>query len=142
MAESREPYPSEKQERFIVRLPDGMRDWLRDEAARNKRSMNAEIVYRLDQSKLHDGQPVIPAWIIDLVTQEAEANGQSVSQEIAKRIEWSLQARAEVAPDMDLAPLTPETLGEVLLSIQRELLRLRRDIESITGQPPDSKLSF
>lgn len=44
----REPYPSEKQERFIVRFPDGMRDRIKRAAAENNRSMNAEIVSALE----------------------------------------------------------------------------------------------
>lgn len=43
-------FPSEEQERFIVLMPEGMRDQLKHEADRNKRSMNAEIVWRLSQS--------------------------------------------------------------------------------------------
>jgi hypothetical protein len=43
----REPYPSEKQDRFIVRLPDGMRDRIKAAADANNRSMNAEIVATL-----------------------------------------------------------------------------------------------
>tara|TARA_R110000751_G_scaffold307812_1_gene431825 strand:+ start:15517 stop:15900 length:384 start_codon:yes stop_codon:yes gene_type:complete len=45
----RDPYPSEKQERFIVRLPDGMRDRIRAAAEANNRSMNAEIVSVLEE---------------------------------------------------------------------------------------------
>ncbi|MDC9822970.1 Arc family DNA-binding protein [Devosia sp. ZB163] len=37
-------------DKVIVRLPDGMRDRLKSEADRNKRSMNAEIVARLETS--------------------------------------------------------------------------------------------
>lgn len=44
------PYPSETQERFIIRFPDGMRDRIAEEAKKNGRSMNAEIVARLEQS--------------------------------------------------------------------------------------------
>lgn len=47
---AKEPYPSEKQDRFIVRLPDGMRDRIADEAKKNNRSMNAELVARLEAS--------------------------------------------------------------------------------------------
>lgn len=36
-------------DKVIVRLPDGMRDTLRDAAAENNRSMNAEIVARLEE---------------------------------------------------------------------------------------------
>lgn len=41
-------YPSEQQERFIVRLPDGMRDRIKAAAERNNRSMNAEIVATIE----------------------------------------------------------------------------------------------
>lgn len=43
-------YPSQMADRFQVRMPDGLRDRLRDEAAKNNRSMNAEIVARLEAS--------------------------------------------------------------------------------------------
>lgn len=34
-------------DQYMLRLPDGMRDRLKDEAAKNNRSLNAEIVSRL-----------------------------------------------------------------------------------------------
>lgn len=42
---------SRDQNKFIVRMPEGMRDRLKDEAARNNRSLNAEIVARLEASE-------------------------------------------------------------------------------------------
>lgn len=36
------------QDKYIVRFPAGMRDRIRDEADRNSRSMNAEIIHRLE----------------------------------------------------------------------------------------------
>lgn len=44
------PAPSDTADKFMLRLPDGMRDRLKEEAAKNKRSLNAEIVARLDES--------------------------------------------------------------------------------------------
>lgn len=35
------------QDKFIVRLPDGMREKIKDSADRNNRSMNAEVVHAL-----------------------------------------------------------------------------------------------
>jgi plasmid stability protein len=35
------------QDKFMLRFPDGMRDRIKEAAAENGRSMNAEIVYRL-----------------------------------------------------------------------------------------------
>lgn len=37
------------QDKFIVRLPDGMRDAIKESALRNSRSMNSEIVHALEQ---------------------------------------------------------------------------------------------
>lgn len=47
---AKEPYPSEAADRYIVRFPDGMRERLKAEAAKNSRSMNAEIVSRLGET--------------------------------------------------------------------------------------------
>lgn len=46
----RDPYPSETQARFMVRLPDGMRDEIAEAAKKLNRTMNAEIVSRLEAS--------------------------------------------------------------------------------------------
>ncbi len=43
----KKPYPSELQDRFIVRMPDGMRDRIKAAAEASGRSMNAEIVQAL-----------------------------------------------------------------------------------------------
>lgn len=43
-------YPSDQQDQYMLRFPDGMRDKLKDEAAKNGRSMNAEIIMRLELS--------------------------------------------------------------------------------------------
>jgi hypothetical protein len=40
-------------DKYIIRLPDGMRDQINAAAKANKRSMNAEIIDRLQVSFLH-----------------------------------------------------------------------------------------
>lgn len=57
---------TQDQDKFILRLPDGMRESIRDAAKRNGRSMNAEILSRLgiEDSALRDqfaGQALIAA---------------------------------------------------------------------------------
>lgn len=42
--------PSRTADQFVVRLPDGMRDQIAEAAKANNRSMNAEIVARLQES--------------------------------------------------------------------------------------------
>lgn len=44
------PYPSDLADRFQVRMPAGLRDRIASAAAKNNRSMNAEIVSRLEGS--------------------------------------------------------------------------------------------
>lgn len=48
----RSSYPSEQADKYLLRLPDGMRERLKAAAQENNRSMNAEIVARLEQSFL------------------------------------------------------------------------------------------
>lgn len=50
MSNEKPTYPSRLAEQFVVRFPDGMRDRLKEAAHANGRSMNAEIVARLQQS--------------------------------------------------------------------------------------------
>ena len=42
--------PAQTQDKYILRLPDGMRARIADVAKRNGRSINAEIIYWLDLS--------------------------------------------------------------------------------------------
>ncbi len=52
-------YPSELKDRFIVRMPEGMRDQIAEQAAANHRSMNSEIIARL-QASLGSAVPTSP----------------------------------------------------------------------------------
>lgn len=47
MPEERKPQAEDK---YIIRFPDGMRDRLKDAAKANNRTLNAEIVARLERS--------------------------------------------------------------------------------------------
>lgn len=44
---ARGDFPSAKQDQFVLRFPDGMREKIKRAAAENGRSMNAEIIHRL-----------------------------------------------------------------------------------------------
>lgn len=51
---TKKPYPSDTQDRFIVRLPEGMREAIAFLAKKNGRSMNAEIVARIERTLKED----------------------------------------------------------------------------------------
>lgn len=59
---ARGDFPSSKQEQFMLRFPDGMRDRIKEEAAKNGRSLNAEIIQRLTASlEMDDYVPKVNA---------------------------------------------------------------------------------
>jgi len=43
-------YPSDCADKYVVRMPEGMRPLIKEQAAINGRSMNAEIIFRLKQA--------------------------------------------------------------------------------------------
>lgn len=51
--EDKQGYPSDVADKVLVRMPDGMRDRLKAAAKDRNRTMNAEIVARLDESFGH-----------------------------------------------------------------------------------------
>ena len=57
---TRNLYPSELQDRLIVRFPDGMRDKLAALAKANGHSMNAEVIRRLQASFEADQNSQVP----------------------------------------------------------------------------------
>lgn len=44
--------------KYIVRFPDGMRDRIKEAAEKSGRSMNAEIIHRLEQSLHYSDDPM------------------------------------------------------------------------------------
>ena len=48
-------YSSRTADKFVVRLPDGMRERIADVARNHHRSMNTEIISRLEQSLFQEG---------------------------------------------------------------------------------------
>jgi chromosome segregation ATPase len=74
---ARPKYPSDKQDQFMTRLPEGMRDQIAAAAEQNGRSMNAEIVSRLDQSfRFGDGLDRLIAGHEELAKDHFELNRQ------------------------------------------------------------------
>lgn len=69
-AEQNRP-PSVSADKFIVRLPDGMRDRIAEAARGNNRTMNAEVVARLQDSF----ESSFPAHIRDEIAGFAEQRG-------------------------------------------------------------------
>lgn len=59
MPKDAKPPVTRDSDKFMLRLPDGMRDRIAELAKKNNRSMNSEIIARLEQSIDEDTQPKI-----------------------------------------------------------------------------------
>ena len=71
-------------DKYIVRFPDGMRDQLKEAAKASNRTMNAEIVARL-QSSL-EGAAVFPFAIDQAIEHEQEERGGSREDALARLV--------------------------------------------------------
>lgn len=71
-------------DKFVVRLPDGLRDKIFDVSGENQRSMNGEIVYRLEQSLRDDQVIATQSELIKLLTRRvAELEPETADEEPA-----------------------------------------------------------
>jgi hypothetical protein len=98
-------FPSRKLDKFILRLPDGMRDAIAASAKANNRTMNAEIVLRLqnsfsskrpvtrassgneadrDDERLPEGMFELPEYLEHVAEQIRNQTGQSSEQRSSK----------------------------------------------------------
>jgi hypothetical protein len=122
----KKPYPSETQDRFIVRLPDGMRDRIAELAKSNNRSMNAEIVQRLEWALPVLSAPTVAPYIPDVPGEIPFMIRQEIAQmaitanvpfeEMVKRV--FLAGINKDAPQVLYIPIMPgATIKEFLMAL-------------------------
>jgi amino acid permease len=94
--------PSRKQDQFIVRFPDGLRDQVKASATENKRSMNAEIVAAIEfyLSWGASGEEVVPQAVIDDIVSKADENQAQLDAQ-AKILDKMQQEFAEMAQNYE-----------------------------------------
>lgn len=111
------PYP--------LRMPDGMREKLKDAAHKNQRSLNAEIVARLQESldplnefvrDFGDGQPTG----LENLFAELEADNQLANNAEDQHILDLLRTRREMLQSME----------QVITSIDARIKKHRRQLKS------------
>lgn len=76
--------PSQVADKFIIRLPDGMREQIATSAQTHNRTMTAEIVWRLQESFSADGS--MSATVKQAIQQEAKTSGCSPAQALANLV--------------------------------------------------------
>lgn len=111
---AKKTFPSDKQDQYMIRFPEGMRDDLKARAAKSGRSLNAEIVYRLGNSlanpTLEDAGFALRTPEYDglefhedlnwLVVTAAATRGHSVREEIEDRLRQSFKPQTEVIDEL------------------------------------------
>lgn len=70
MKKPEKPLPVSEADKFIVRFPEGMRSRIAEAAKVNNRSMNAEIVARLQSSFSQDPRQPLPSADMDQFVEE------------------------------------------------------------------------
>ena len=118
---SKKTYPSDKQDKFMVRMPEGMRGRIEGAAKSSGRSMNAEIVHRLIESfetppGFEDLEKKYEALLRDYVSLQYT---DEVMQFVADRFGGRDAASEAVAAAMRNAEGTPE-FGKVLFALKRK----------------------
>lgn len=85
MTNARSPFPSQTADKFIIRLPEGMRDLIAEKAQSNNRTMNAEVVARL-QSTFDTASAALPPLVDQAVKDEMEARGGSEADALLRLV--------------------------------------------------------
>ncbi|MGY6697874.1 MAG: Arc family DNA-binding protein [Roseinatronobacter sp.] len=90
--------PSQSQDKFIIRLPDGMRDRIKSAADSNNRSMNAEIVATLEKAYPAPVMPPDMQLLADYMHLIESAESDEQQAEFLRSANESLKQNAGTAP--------------------------------------------
>ncbi|QNQ62525.1 Arc family DNA-binding protein [Brucella sp. 6810] len=85
-------YPSEKLDQYMLRFPDGMRERLKTLAKDNNRTLNAEIIARLEASFSSSARPQSKD-VDPLVREMADELMRRLEERDRKRIEDRIKSR-------------------------------------------------
>ena len=133
-------------DQFMVRFPDGLRDRLRAEAEQAGRSMNSEIVERLDRSfyvnterdfltAMAEGKFIepLPPGLAGRIQAQAEQRGQSVQEEVVQALEAAFPPTMRIVDFISryIEPLGREADPEKL----RQMIQEARAIVAMNGWP-------
>ena len=133
----RKLYPSEQQDRFIVRFPDGMRDRISALAKANGRSMNAEVISLIEASLSQGGKPLL---VVKENTAEADIiweirdSMQSLKAEVAElraSLTKAIEAEAETAGVPDFT----DVKGTAILETRNMVGELLQSVKALTKSP-------
>lgn len=110
-------FPSDKLDKFMLRFPEGMRERVREASELNGRSMNSEIIHRLEQSFLETTN-----------RQHGELSA-DMARQLAKNARENLLSNAKDYVQQEIARTVCIGLNELVV-----------DLTAIAGIPDDHEL--
>ena len=125
--------PSRGSDQFVLRMPEGMREKLRDIAEANGRSMNSEIVQRLQDSFDRDAQDAAYFASYQPPSQE------EMEQQARAYREWMESTDSPSEPDFD--PFEAEIFDE-LSKVVMKMARRRVEAQKHNPEPPMTPEDF
>ena len=117
-------FPSQLAERFQIRMPDGLRDALRSAAERSGRSMNAEIVWRLERTLFDDEAGARNDYhrrMLELVG-DGVISGHDIGD------------KQLPGPSTDPGSVDPENVGEALRGLVRRIETIDQKLEGVRSR--------
>lgn len=118
--------PSRDADKYIVRFPDGMRDRLKEAAKASGRSLNAEIVHRL-QTSFEEAQP-LQAQDGSPMTMQALNEAKRIGQERVRLRMLLADAKAEQMGLMAALSGDERSVAEERLEWRAQISRLSKAI--------------
>lgn len=139
---ARGDFPSSKQEQFVLRFPAGMRDRIKAAAEENGRSMNAEIIARLEAS-LEPGADKDEQieWLHDYLESQAQER---------QKLYEALNSQDRILQELKSSHLTvtilARSIGEMILTegdrsdLMRALAAVLSEVKVDVSSEPSEKV--
>jgi Arc-like DNA binding domain len=132
-------FPSRSLDKFVLRLPEGMRERIGIAARNNKRTMTAEIVQRLEASFLAPDEPLL---VINKNTAEADIiwelrdSMQSLQTEVTELRSSLLKAISDEAdPTKAGVPDFTDEQGMAIAQTRRIVGELLESVKALAKSP-------
>ncbi|MFY9293362.1 MAG: Arc family DNA-binding protein [Methylorubrum rhodinum] len=128
----KDEFPSDAADRFQVRMPPGMRDRLKEWASANGRSMNSEIVDRINRSFEMD-EIVARTPEIHLQQQLSTAK---LQHDLARA---DYEATKQILQRMEESVINSEATMQAVLQMLEQVRAEREATARPSGKPPDTR---
>jgi ATP phosphoribosyltransferase len=110
--------PVQPQDKYVLRLPDGLRDQIKEAAETYNRSMNAEIIARLEQAYANWPRIRLPRELLRRIEEAMTPEEMSqIEDDIARSVRGQL---TKMFPQKTIVEMTEESFVNILKIVPEE----------------------